>query len=40
MNNNIPSKEEIEELRALYPRGAVVVFDKMIDPQAPEVGSM
>lgn len=34
------SREIIEELRNEYKPGTVVVLDKMIDSQAPEVGSM
>lgn len=37
---NYASKEVIEELRREYKPGTVVVLDKMIDIQAPEIGSM
>ncbi len=36
---NYPSREVIEELKAKYKPGAVVILDKMTDEQAPEIGT-
>ncbi|MCD7791345.1 MAG: DUF4314 domain-containing protein [Bacteroides thetaiotaomicron] len=37
--NQYPSREVIEEVRAQYPAGTVVILDKMIDEQAPSIGT-
>lgn len=39
MNNNFPNRDVVEELRKEYPKGTVVILDKMIDAQAPEIGT-
>ena len=39
MNNNIPCREVIEELRKQYKPGSVVILDKMEDEQAPTPGT-
>lgn len=39
MNNNIPSREVIKELKAQYPPRTVVILDHMQDEQAPNPGT-
>lgn len=35
----IPTKDEIESLKKMYPKGTVVELDHMDDPQAPAPGT-
>lgn len=39
MNNNFPSREIVEQLRARYPKGTRVKLVKMDDVQAPPIGT-
>lgn len=37
--NQFPDMKTVEELKAQYPAGTVVILDKMVDEQAPEIGT-